>query len=258
MGMIYTLVLSLVIVIIFMSLFWFVSQRINKLAIVDIAWGLGFALIAISTLLFNQDFSLRKIIASIFVILWGIRLATYIGIRNRGKGEDFRYQKMKERWGSKAPLKSFINVFMLQGVFMIIVTFGIQFINTYGSNPIDLTLFDLLGIVIWIVGFIFETLADLQMYRFKSNPENKGKIMKYGLWKYSRHPNYFGESVQWFGIFFLALSIPNGLITVLSPLVITFMLLRVSGVPMLEAKYKGNIEYEEYIRKTSSFIPLPN
>lgn len=254
MEIIQTFLVSLIVVIIFMSVMWLVSQLIGKLSIVDIAWGLGFIIVAVSTLLFNSEYLPRQLLVTLLVCLWGGRLAFYIYLRNKGREEDFRYQKMKESWGNEVAIQSYLRVFLLQGVFMLIVTFVVQIVNSYSKQP-ALNVLDLFGLLVWLLGFFFESIGDYQMYKFKKDKKNKGKIMKYGLWRYTRHPNYFGESVQWFGVFIIALSAPSGILGIISPVVITLMLLRVSGVPMLEAKYKDNPEYQKYIKNTSSFIP---
>ena len=256
MEIIQTFLVATIAVIVFMTIAWFVSLIVVKLSIVDVAWGLGFIVVALATIFFNHSFEPRQVLVTVFVCLWGFRLAFYIFVRNLNKPEDFRYQKMKESWGDEVALQSYLRVFLLQGVFMLIITFAVQVVNSYASQP-GLNLLDILGALIWFFGFIFETVADMQMYFFKKESKNKGKIMKYGLWKYTRHPNYFGESVQWWAIFIIALSAPLGILSIVSPIVITIMLLKVSGVPMLEAKYKGNKEYQSYIKNTSSFIPMP-
>lgn len=256
MHLIETTLVATITIIVFMTSGWLVSQIVGKLSVIDIFWGLGFIVVAISTLLFNGAYLTRQVLVTTLVILWGARLAFYIYVRNKNKPEDFRYQKMKENWKDSAALQSYFKVFLLQGLFMLIITLVVQVINS-DSHQDNLNILDIFGALVWLFGFLFESIGDLQMYLFKNNPKNKGKIMKYGLWQYTRHPNYFGESVQWWAIFLIGLSTANGLLGIISPIVITFMLLKVSGVPMLEAKYKGNKEYINYIRKTSSFIPMP-
>jgi steroid 5-alpha reductase family enzyme len=142
---------------------------------------------------------------------------------------------------------------MLQGVFLFIIAQPIIFINF--SLREDLTVIDFLGICVWCIGFIFEAVGDYQLRAFKKRPENKGKIMTTGLWKYTRHPNYFGEVIVWWGIFLLALSVKNGWMAVVSPLLISFLILRVSGVTMLEKKYAGNPDFEAYAKRTNAFFP---
>lgn len=233
---------------------WFIISLILKRNdVADIAWGLGFINIS-WTGLFLNGFSQRGLIAAILVTIWGVRLAWHIYLRNKGKPEDYRYQAWRKEW-KYFYLRSFLQVYILQGLFMYLIALPVIFINQ-NSFP-GINLLDIVGIVIWILGFYFESTGDSQLKEFISNPANKGKIMDQGLWKYSRHPNYFGEVTQWWGIFVMALSIPFGYFTIIGPLTITSLILFVSGVPLLEKKREGQPLWEEYKRKTSVFIPLP-
>ncbi|MEO6728364.1 MAG: DUF1295 domain-containing protein [Candidatus Dojkabacteria bacterium] len=254
MELIQTFLVATVSIILLMTIAWIISQVVGKLSIVDIVWGLGFIVVALSTLIFNAQYQPRQILVTLLVCLWGGRLAFYIYLRNKGKPEDFRYQKMKENWGKDEAIHSYLKVFLLQGFFMFLVTFVVQIINTFAYQP-AIGIVDIIGAAVWIFGFLFESIGDYQMYMFKKDPKNKGKIMTSGLWKYTRHPNYFGEATQWWGIFIISLRAPFGIIGIISPIVITYMLRKVSGVPMLEAKYKENKEYQNYIKNTSGFIP---
>lgn len=222
-------------------------------SIVDVAWGLGFVLIAYLSL-FWSDLQPRMLLLTALVTFWGLRLAFHIHSRNKGKGEDFRYKNWRKQWGKWFVLRSFLQVFMLQGAFMLIIALPIYWTSFYSDS--SLTILDFVGIAIFAFGFYFEAVGDFQLSEFKKK-SNKGKIMNKGLWRYTRHPNYFGESVIWFGIAVLAMSSTNGYYTLIGPLVITFLLLRVSGVTMLEKKYKENKEYKKYVDTTSAFIPLP-
>jgi len=222
-------------------------------SIVDTAWGLGFIGVAILTFFLREGWTIRHIFMSGLVLIWGMRLAIHIVIRNRGRGEDFRYAKWRQEWGRWFVLRSYFQIFLLQGVFLFVIALPIVFVN-FSDRP-DLTLVDFLGVCVWCIGFVFEAVGDYQLRRFKKRPENKGMIIKTGLWKYTRHPNYFGEAAIWWGIFLLALSVENGWIAILSPLLITFLLLRVSGVAMLEKKYAGNAEFEAYAKRTNAFFP---
>jgi steroid 5-alpha reductase family enzyme len=242
-------------VFIYMNLLFLLALSLKKNDIVDIAWGMGFIVIAALSLLILPAISARLLLMSLLVLIWGLRLAIYIFLRNRGKSEDFRYAQWRKDWGKNWILRSYLQVFLLQGFFMLTIAYPL-FIFDPQSSP-ALGWLDLAGLLLWLIGFFFEAMGDAQMRRFKQNPAHKGKIMRYGLWKYTRHPNYFGESAMWWGIFLIALSHPGGWLAIFSPIVITFLLVRVSGVPMLEKKYADNPEYQEYIKKTSSFIPLP-
>lgn len=240
-------------VFVYMTIVFLSALEKKDNSIVDVAWGPGFVGVAILTFFLNEGWTVRHIIISGLVFIWGMRLAIHIGVRKRGKGEDFRYAKWRQDWGRWFVLRSFFQIFMLQGVFLFIIALPIVLINL--SHREDLTAFDFLGIGVWCIGFIFEAVGDYQLRQFKKRQENKGKIMTTGLWKYTRHPNYFGEVVLWWGIFSLALSVENGWIAVLSPLLISFLLLRVSGVTMLEKKYAGNLDFEAYAIRTNAFFP---
>jgi steroid 5-alpha reductase family enzyme len=251
--MLQTILFSVLAVFLYM-LVWFIAALIKKdNSIVDIAWGLGFVLIAVVNLWISQTFSGRPLLLTFLIIIWAGRLAGYIFVRNRGKGEDFRYAQFREIWGEKVILKTFINVFMLQGFFMLLIAYPIILVN--GTTQRMLNILDCFGLFIWLTGFFFEALGDYQLYKFKRDHTNQGRIMTSGLWKYTRHPNYFGEVTVWWGIFVIAGSAPYGLTAIISPLLVTFLLVKVSGVPMLEKRYKDNLEFMEYARKTSSFIP---
>jgi len=242
-------------VFLYMSLFFLVAVVRKDNSLADIAWGGGFVLIAIVTFLLAPGYAeARQVLATCLVTLWGLRLAIYIHFRNLGRGEDYRYAKWRKEWGEFSLIRSFLQVFMLQGALMVLIASSVIFINL---NPArGLTIFDATGLAVWCVGFFFESAGDFQLFQFKKDPGNKGKVMRYGLWKYTRHPNYFGEATMWWGIFIMALSIKGGFVAVISPLAITFLLLKVSGIPMLEKKMAETQEgYTEYMKNTSPFFP---
>jgi steroid 5-alpha reductase family enzyme len=238
----------------FMCLLFMIAQVKQDNGIVDGGWGIGFVLVAALTLSQYGHYYPKQKLTMFLVALWGLRLASYIIIRNWDKPEDFRYAKWRQEWGDKFIVRSFLQVFMLQGVIMFITCLPVIVINSTGHTRSLASLYPV-GAGVWLLGFCFESIADHQMFFFKENPNNSGKVMNKGLWKYSRHPNYFGEALQWWGIFII--SIPSGMwyVSALSPLTITFLLLKVSGVTMLEKKYEGNDKYEEYKSKTNAFIP---
>lgn len=226
-------------------------RKDNSLA--DIAWGPGFLLVAAVGLFFSGNETLRQWIVLALVAVWGLRLAVRIYRRNHGKGEDFRYQKWREEWGKHWIIRSYFQVFMLQGLFMWLISFPLIIIN---SNSIhSLGWVDYLGICVWLTGFIFEAVGDAQLDRFLRNPNNRGRILDSGLWRYSRHPNYFGEVLQWWGIFVIALSVPNGWISIIGPLTITVLILKISGIPLLEKSMAKNPDFKAYQSRTSVFIP---
>ena len=226
---------------------WFLLalwRRRNDLA--DIAWGGGFIAAALTASLLPTGGTPRARLTVLLVILWGLRLAVHIGLRNLGKGEE---------WGRLWLLRSFLQVFMLQGVLLYLISLPV--IAVVLAKPSPWTWLDGLGLPVWIVGFFFEALGDFQLAQFKKDPGNRGKIIQHGLWRYSRHPNYFGEVTLWWGIYLIACSIPGGWMTVIGPLTITFLILKVSGIPLLEKKYVNNAAFQKYARRTSAFFPLP-
>lgn len=221
--------------------------------VADVAWGLGFVFLAWLSYYLSGGND-RALLVNSLVTVWGLRLAWHIHVRNHGKTEDFRYAQWRREW-KHFYLRSFLQVFMLQGGFLFVTISPVLFINI--SVPEPFHGLDVVGVSVWLIGFYFESAGDYQLKQFKKNPANKGKIMTTGLWRYSRHPNYFGEAVQWWGIFLFALTMPGGWVTVVGPIMITYLLRYVSGVPMLERKYEGNDSYEAYKKKTSVFFPLP-
>jgi len=191
------------------------------------------------------------------ISLWGIRLFWHIGRRNWGKPEDFRYVNMRKNWGNKVALNAYFWVFMLQGLFMLIISLApIYGITTVTTTPQESWII-LVGVGIFLFGFIFEAVGDAQLKRHLSLPNNKGKLMTSGLWSWTRHPNYFGEAVLWWGIAFPAFFLPWGYVLAISPAMISYLVRFVSGVPLLEKKYASRVDFQEYCKKTSIFFPLP-
>lgn len=253
-----TLVFAVVVVLVHMHLFFLISQITKRNDVADIAWGLGFVVLSWLTIVKNQSWDLTSLTVVVLTTFWGLRLAGYIWLRNRGKSEDWRYKKWKQNWGKSKVWRSYLQVFILQGLFMILISAPILVTNTYSRfGDLGLWGFRVLGIFIWIIGFWFETIGDYQLFKFKNNPKNKGKIMDKGLWKYTRHPNYFGEVALWWGIFITTIGVKYWWLGIVGPLTITTLLLKVSGIPMLEKRYEDNPEYQEYKSKTSAFFPLP-
>ncbi|MGM0688154.1 MAG: DUF1295 domain-containing protein [Bacillota bacterium] len=242
-----------IVIFIYFFAFFLVAQYIRNNSIVDMGWGAGFVLVAFVILVSQGAYVERNLLITLLVTIWGGRLTYYIVRRNWGKPEDFRYAKWRKEWGKWLEPRAFLQIFMLQGVLMLIIGYPIIVVN---ANPQPgLNFIDYLGLLIWITGFIFESVGDKQLAEFKKDPANKGHVIQSGLWKYTRHPNYFGEATMWWGIFLLTISVPLGWSAVISPLTITLMLLYVSGVPMLEKKYKDNPEFQEYARRTNKFFP---
>jgi steroid 5-alpha reductase family enzyme len=236
---------------------WTVSLRLQDVSIVDILWGATGAFIALSTFLLADGALPRKVLVTGMTVIWGGRLTFHIALRKIGKGEDFRYAAMRAERPTSFPLRSLVTVFLLQAVLIWAISLPVQVAGT-SRLPAGLTVLDLLGLGIWGAGFGFEALSDRQLRRFLSDPANKGRVMDQGLWRYSRHPNYFGDSLIWWGVFLVAVATPGGWMTFFSPLLMTFFLIKVSGVPMLEKALAERREgYREYMERTSPFIPWP-
>lgn len=241
---------------------FFVSLIRKDNGTADIAYGGGFALLAWLSYALGEG-SLISLVFSMVVTVWALRLSFRIFLRSRGKPEDFRYRAWREAWGRTFVVRSFLQVYLLQGLVIFLVSLPVLFIAL--SNITEPTSWICIaGALVWCVGFLFETVGDAELDAFMKNPENKGKLMRSGLWKYTRHPNYFGESLMWIALggtaslllvteslFFLSL------LSLISPILITYLLLFVSGVPMLEKKMKEHPEWAEYAHTTSVFIPLP-
>ncbi len=240
------------IVFLFMTVAFILALIKKDNSIVDILWGIGFILIMIYSLIQSGEVDLRKMVVGLLVLLWGLRLSHHIMMRNAGRGEDPRYEHWRDTWKFFI-VRSFFQVYMLQGLVMLLVSTPIWFINLHSAGLPGI--WDLIGLMIFGTGFMTETIADYQLTVFKKNPENSGKILTTGLWSISRHPNYFGEALVWWGISFYALGLHNGWYTLVSPVVMTLLLRFVSGVPMIEKRYKGRPDWEDYKAKTPPFVP---
>lgn len=238
-----------------MSILWIISLVLKNSSIVDIFWGAGFVLTGWAYFLLTPDgFPLRKLIIMILVTVWGLRLSIHILIRNLRKPEDFRYQKWREESGKIWWIKSLFQVFLLQGLLMWVISWPLL-AGQYRGQPDHLSFLSVLGILLWVFGFYFEAMGDLQLTRFKANPDNRGKLLSHGVWRFSRHPNYFGDSAQWWGYYLLAAA-AGGWWTIFSPILMTLLLIKVSGVALLEKTLKNSKPgYKEYVESTSAFIP---
>ena len=234
---------------------WFaiaVYKKRNDVA--DIAWGLGYIIIC-GFLFYTYEASNVSILLYTLVTIWGLRLSVHIYTRNKNKTEDFRYHAWRHEWGKNFYIRSYLQVFLLQGLFLLIIISPV--IHAAVELPVKWNMYTWIGLCCWIIGFYFQLVADWQLAVFKSTQKNKGLIIQTGLWKYSRHPNYFGEILMWWGIFIITIPFTNSFYFIVSPLTITLLLAFVSGVPMLEKKYKGNPAFEDYKKRTSVLIPLP-
>lgn len=236
---------------------WVRSVRKEDASIIDSFWGPGFGLVALVTAVISNGFLPRRILLTALTVVWGVRLSAHIARRNRGKGEDVRYRAMRARHGERFAWVSLFTVFLLQAALLWFISLPVQ-VGVIASSPARFTGLDLLGSALWGIGFAFEAVADWQLARFKSDPANAGKVLDSGLWRYSRHPNYFGDAVLWWGLFTVAAATPMGPWTVASPLLMTWLLRRVSGVPLLEDHLRRTRpDYARYVHATSPFFPWP-
>jgi steroid 5-alpha reductase family enzyme len=246
---------NLLVILILMTALWLVSLVLRNASIADIFWGFGFVLVVWSTFFRADGYFGRKLLICLLVTIWGFRLAVYIARRNWGRPEDRRYRAWRAEHGENFWWISFFTVFGIQGALLWLISLTVQAGQT-APLPDRITRLDLLGLLVWLAGFIFEAVGDWQLARFRSDPQNRGRVMQSGLWAYTRHPNYFGETLIWWGLFLITLSTPEGLWTIISPITITFLLLRVSGVTLLEKTIlDSRPSYREYIEQTSAFIP---
>lgn len=222
--------------------------------VADVAWGLGFVILAWVSFLLSGNSGTRGLVVNFLVSIWGLRLAWHIHSRNKGKTEDYRYLSWRKEWGNYFFLRSYLQIYILQGFLLFLIILPVFVIQN--NSVASLGWLDFFGVAVWLFGFYFEVVGDGQLAHFIKNPANKGKLMQSGLWAYSRHPNYFGEVTLWWGIWLLSLAVPNGWLTIIGPLTITLLILKVSGIPMLEKKMAENPQFAAYKRRVSVFIPL--
>ena len=236
---------------------WLLSVRLGDVSIVDIAWGLGFVLVAWLAFALGDGPFERRLLVAVLVTIWGLRLSGYMLWRKRGEGEDFRYGEMRERHGARFPLVSLFSVFLFQGLGLWAVSLPLQAAASL-PGPDELVALDIAGVVVWSIGMGFEAGGDLQLTRFRADPANRGKVMDQGLWRYTRHPNYFGDFCVWCGIFLIALAAEGAWWTVVGPLTMALVLRRIFGVPLMEAHLVSRKPgYADYMRRTSAFFPCP-
>lgn len=234
------------------AVFWLISLWRNDVSIVDSLWSLMFMLAAFVYSSMSGFTGPREVLILVLVTLWALRLSGYITWRNHGQPEDYRYQEIRANNEPGFRYKSLYIVFVLQAVLAWVISLPLA---AAISGQSDFGFLDYAGIVLFIVGFIFEALGDLQLARFRRDPENAGKVLDSGLWRYTRHPNYFGNFTIWWGFYLVAFS-AGGWWTIVSPLLMTFLLLKVSGVALLEKDISGRRpQYQEYIRRTNAFFP---
>jgi steroid 5-alpha reductase family enzyme len=243
------------IILVLVTLLWLWSIIIKNVGIVDLFWGFGFVVINAFYIFISGELNARKILILVLVTVWGLRLSIYIAWRNIGKGEDFRYKEFRRKYGPERYWWfSFFQTFLLQGALIMIVSLPLLGVNV-STHSNALNVLDYFGILLWMIGFTFEAGSDFQLSRFKQNSKNKGKVLNTGLWKYTRHPNYFGDSAVWWA--YALFSVAAGSYwQIIGSIIMTLLIIKVSGVALLEKTLNNTKpEYQEYIQKTSSFLP---
>lgn len=237
-----------------MTLLWLISLRLRDASIVDTFWGTGF--VALSWLylaLSPPPVQARGWLLTTLVTVWGLRLSSYIGWRNLGKPEDYRYRQWRVEHGRSWWWRSYFQVFLLQGTLLCVISAPLAAVH-YGAEG-RLGAQDWVALGLWAVGFAFEAIGDLQLARFKANPDNKGRVLDQGLWRYTRHPNYFGDALQWWA-YYLITAATGGWWTLFSPVLMTVLLVRVSGAALLERTLtETRLQYRAYVESTSAFFP---
>ncbi len=238
-----------------MLLLWIISIPLKNVSIVDMFWGIGFVIVITVYVLFSENLFIRELLVSVLVAIWGFRLSFYLMGRNYGKPEDFRYQEFRKEYGAhRYWWFSFFQVFLLQGVLIMIVSLPLLGIHEKTLSD-DLNFLDYVGITIWIIGFVFESVGDYQLTQFKKEPTNKDKVLDSGLWRYTRHPNYFGDAMVWwsFGVFSIA---AGAFWHIVGTLIMTYLIVNISGVALLEKSLNDKKpKYWDYIKRTNAFFP---
>jgi steroid 5-alpha reductase family enzyme len=237
------------------TLLWIWSVLIKNVSIVDIFWGFGFVVVNAFYVFNLEEIGSRSLLLLLLVSIWGLRLTIYLAIRNIGKGEDYRYQQFRKDYGSKRYWWfSYFQVFLLQGALILVVSLPLIGVHINATADVLIWL-DYIAILIWIIGFSFEAGGDYQLYKFKKNQKNKGKVLNTGFWKYTRHPNYFGDAAVWWSYALFSIS-AGAYWQVIGAVIMTLLIIKVSGVAMLERTLKDTKpKYKEYIEKTNSFLP---
>lgn len=252
-------IVAILAALIFMTVAFVIAEFKKRLDVVDVAWGMLFIVICTTSYIWSeQAFGLNQAtIATGLVAIWGLRLSWHISQRfSRSKSEDARYLEMRSEWHGVVWLNAYVRIFIVQLVLALIICVPVLVAtNTRVTGVLGWTAY--VGLGIWVIGFIFEVVGDFQLKKHINSSYNKGKLMTSGLWRYTRHPNYFGEATQWWGIFVICATVPFGWAGIIGPLVITGLLLFVSGVPMTEKQFEGRPGWDAYKLRTSVFIPMP-
>ena len=241
-----------------------VALRVGKHAVVDVAWGLGFAVLAVVAHViavgFDEGDPARRLLITALTVVWGVRLATHIALRSRGHGEDPRYEALLDKTSGNRTAYAVRKIYLTQGAVMFFVSLPVQvaMFQPQGLGADGFGVLIWIGVAVWAIGMFFETVGDLQLTRFRNDPSSKGQVLDTGLWRYTRHPNYFGDACVWWGLSLITFSAWPGILTILSPVFMTFLLAKGTGKPTLEKDMdKRRPGYTDYVRATSGFFPLP-
>lgn len=253
--MIALLTTGLIVLVAFMTLVWLLSLILSDVSIVDPAWGFGFVVVAIAYAIAAGDLTDRDWLLFGIVGVWGLRLGGYLLWRKWGEPEDYRYAAMREKRPWSFPYRSLVTVFLLQAVLLWIVAWPVA-AGIGADHPGSIGTVEIVAALIAVTGLVLETTADLQLARFKANPANTGRVLNAGLWRYTRHPNYFGDAMVWWGIGLIGITTPGGWWSIVGPALITILLMRVSGVTLLEKRLASSKPgYAEYAARTNAFFP---
>jgi len=250
---------TLVAVVVVLGVTFAIALRVGKHAVVDITWGLGFAVIAVTAYVaagaLDAGDRTRGLLVTVLTVIWGVRLATHIALRSRGHGEDPRYEELMSKAPGHPHAYAFTRVYLTQGAVMWFVSLPVQ-VAVFATPGLGVLAW--VGVAVWVIGFAFETIGDYQLTRFRNDPDSKGKVLDTGFWRYTRHPNYFGDACVWWGLSLIAFSAWPGILTILSPVAMTWLLAKGTGKPLLEKDIASRRPgYADYVRHTSGFFPLP-
>jgi steroid 5-alpha reductase family enzyme len=242
---------NLLLALLFMTAVYFIARLRNRLDTVDAAWGLGFVVIAwVTELRYPNGLSALLVV---MVSIWGLRLSFHLWQRTRFRSDDKRYQELTKRWEQDVWKRAFYSIFLVQGFLVWLISLPVQLSSNPSNQLVWLTA---LGLIVWIAGFVIESLADRQLQDYLRT-KDRPPVLKSGLWRYSRHPNYFGELTQWWAIGLIALQVSYGWVGLVGPLVLTYLIIFVSGLPPIERSRRDNKDYQQYKQQTSALIPLP-
>ncbi|MDN5853235.1 MAG: DUF1295 domain-containing protein [Actinomycetia bacterium] len=250
-------VASLVVIAITMAFVLWHVHRTGRVDVIDTAWGASFSAIALAGLAvsWQPDGNALRLLVAAMTVVWGVRLAVHIGVRNRGADEDRRYADLFARHRGGRVRVAALWVCLPQGLGLLVVSLPIQL--AYSSDTAGLRWFTVVGLLVWLLGMIFEVGGDAQLARFRSDPRNRGRVLDGGFWRYTRHPNYFGDACVWWGIYLAGCTAPLAAFAIVSPIAMSWLLARGTGKPVMERHLSDRPGYAEYVRRTSGFLPMP-